>query len=132
LTLTLCSPKREPFNLKALEASLEQEREAEAKIQENLRRVALPKVAAVPTISDEMRETVSDFTDNFTTTTRLRFALGTIRSRRPSKTLVSLANVFGNKSSSRIFDCSTRANGSTTRSSTFTWRCYKNELITIW
>jgi hypothetical protein len=71
LTHAVRSPKKDPFDLKTFEAFLEQDREAEAKIQENLRRVALPKVAAVPKISDEMRQTVSRCTDFITLTAGL-------------------------------------------------------------
>jgi hypothetical protein len=57
--LEIFRPATEPYDLKALEAALANEREIEAQIQENLRKVALPSTPPIPTISDEMRTAVS-------------------------------------------------------------------------
>ena len=59
LPLRSSRPATEPYDLKTLEAALAQDREIEAQIQENLRKVALPSTPPIPSISDEMRTTVS-------------------------------------------------------------------------
>jgi len=59
LPLRSSRPATEPYDLKTLEAALAQDREIEAQIQENLRKVGLPSTPPIPSISDEMRTAVS-------------------------------------------------------------------------